>query len=46
VEVEPEAEPSAAAPAAAPASPVPARTIIFDDTEIADDGLEVPDFLR
>lgn len=29
-------------PAAAPAP----RRIIFDDTEIADDGLEVPDFLR
>ena len=30
---------------AAVAAPAP-RRIIFDDTEIADDGLEVPDFLR
>jgi cell division protein FtsZ len=36
---------SEAGPAVTP-RPVPARTIIFDDTEIADDGLEVPDFLR
>ena len=33
-----------AAPAAV-AAPAP-RRIIFDDTDIADDGLEVPDFLR
>ena len=30
----------------APAVTVPPRRIIFDDTDIADDGLEVPDFLR
>ena len=34
-----------AVPAAASAAPAP-RRVIFDDTEIADDGLEVPDFLR
>jgi len=46
-EVEPEEVPAfvTAAPAVAPQA-VPARRIIFDDTEIADDGLEVPDFLR
>ena len=39
-------EPIAAeSPVAAPAAPTP-RRVIFDDTEIADDGLEVPDFLR
>ena len=36
-----------AALAAATSAPArPSRTILFDDTEIADDGLEVPDFLR
>ena len=35
-----------AVPAGITVSPTPTRTIIFDDTEIADDGLEVPDFLR
>ena len=36
----------AAAPAVAPTPPPTQRRVVFDDIDVVDDGLEVPDFLR